>query len=328
MLSLRASLSHSQRVRLEQRLAHLMRIVLRQELRLVLEQLLKLMQSIRQGRAISYRNIIQLRRTTSVLDERDLHNLAHETIRRLSIDEGRALTETLRCVANFDGERFRGVAALHQKLELVLRNRENWRAGERRPMALALRLMLKEPPFFGGATSAADLARLLKTVPQLDQQGRIQWVLGGGWAVELLTGVNLRSHHDIDTIVMTSKPLYLDTDQVHSDDYFGSLSCTRRFMLKRCVTTVEWTYRKQTFTVLVAKPEFLFLSKFVRAPRPQDWEDAKLLIQTFYKTWDRRLTRALLDRTACDFAGRPLMFEAFRFKSATTVIVRLATIWF
>jgi hypothetical protein len=327
MLSMGFKVGH--RLKLEQRLAQLMRLVLRQELRLVLEQLLKLMQSIRLGQAISYGNIIQLRRATNQLDERDLYNLAHETVRRLSIDEGRALTETLGCVANFDGDRFRGIAALYQKLEIVLHKREGERVGERRPMALALRLMLKEQPFFAGDhTSKADLARLLKTVPQLDQHGRIQWVLGGGWAVELLTGVNLRSHHDIDTILMTSKPLYLDTDQVHSDDYFGSLSCTRRFMLQRCVTTIEWTYRKQTFMVQVAKPEFLFLSKFVRAPRPQDWEDAKLLIQTFRETWDRRLTRALLDRTACDFVQRPRMLRALRFKSATTVIARLATIWY
>ena len=44
-----------------------------------------------------------------------------------------------------------------------------------------------------------DLETLLNTQPPMSKRGNVNYILGGGWASEILTG-NVREHHDLDVV--------------------------------------------------------------------------------------------------------------------------------
>lgn len=134
-----------------------------------------------------------------------------------------------------------------------------------------------------------DLETLLRTHPQVTPKGEIQYLVAGGWAVELLTGVE-RHHHDLDVINLVGIPFSYRLDEQKPEQYFETLSLQPEEYLDH-MTAVDWTRKtfvstiprkkaKKTHHVYVPVPEFLFLSKiagFLRAPRDKDYVDLESL---------------------------------------------------
>jgi len=249
----------------------------------------------------------------------DRQDIAHELVRRSKAWESAALISILRFSAVRHRE-FSGVynfsCAIKDKLEL------RQVAQQKQATSLGLRMILKLPDFLGGQPGEPEnLAALVGSVPQWnDSTERYEWVLAGGWAVELLTGVHLRSHHDLDAVLLVGKPLCLDCDVVHTEDYFGVLSCTSRFIRDNCIVTRDWEYEDNYFSIGLLCPEFLFLSKILRPPRPQDWEDVKLLVQHFSEKWDLNLILKLIRRNSCGFTQTRKLMRVLRTRDVESII--------
>lgn len=162
---------------------------------------------------------------------------------------------------------------------------------------------------------------MLAAVPQWnDSIDRYEWVLAGGWAVEILTGENLRLHHDIDAVLLVGTPLHLDCDVVNTEDYFDVLSCTPRFIRANCIVKQIWQYEDNRYAVGLLCPEFLFLSKILRPPRPKDWEDVKLLLFHFAKDWDLKLMLKLIHRNNCGFDQTRKLMRILRTRNVNSII--------
>lgn len=305
--------------RLEQHVQQLLKQELRQDLRLVLEQLLEILQRLVQKWEISMEDVRGLNDTMARLPYGDRQGIAHELVRRSSTTNAQVLESVLRFAARQERE-FSGVhnfaLAIGDKIELCQAHRQA------HAVTIGLRLILKRPEFMGGKSGEPEnLADLLESVPQADETTqRYSWILGGGWAVELLTGEHLRWHHDLDAVLLTGKPLYLDCDVVHTEDYFGVLSCTSRFIRSNCIQEQEWEYDGRSYTVGMLCPEFLFLSKILRSPRPQDWEDVQLLVRRFANDWDLELIRKLISRNNCGFTQTRTLMKILRTRNAQAII--------
>lgn len=323
------SFGHYQRV--EHRLEQMQKLELRQELKLVLRLLLKLVQALAQTQCITLEQIQEIRQAVAGLADRDVSDLAHETIRRGGLRNAFAVSETLHAVARFAPDAFGTLTEFANAVTGAARREENRRDRhvQHQGPVLALRLILREPepPFLGGCVGTPEnLAQLLDAVPQRSDAGDVRWVLGGGWAVELLTGRS-RPHHDIDTVVMARDPLYLDTDAVHTDNYFGILSCTRLFLARHCTRRVTWTHGGRTHDVVVLTPEFLFLSKFLCTPRDKDWADVVALVETFAETWDLVLLGKLLKRNQCSFTRTRELMRVLRLRKPEQILAHLRSFW-
>ena len=187
---------------------------------------------------------------------------------------------------------------------------------------LALRLILKTPDFFGGTDGTPEnLAQLLIAMPQqYGENADLCWVLGGGWAIELLTETHLRHHHDIDTVIVSDHPYFLDCDEVNTDDYFGVIGCTRKFLLEECVTVAYWSFGLFTDYVSILAAEYLFLSKILKTPRPQDWDDVQLLVRKFCGNWNLDLMRKLIRRNTCGFKKGSQLLKLLETRHAETIL--------
>lgn len=283
-------------VELKQKLSQELRLEVRQ----ALELLLKIVQAILLRQHITWASLQSLERRVGEMDADDRRHLA----RQLG-DQG--LTFVSEIAATFEAaHRRRGdfqelhlFAAMLQRHRAAARAMQVHRAAD---VGIALRMVLRPPRTGGTPGTPENLAMVLTDAPQ-QYDGFPVWALAGGWAVELLTGVHLRMHHDIDTLVLGDRPFHLDTDVVHTEDYFGVISCDRDLVVHSCTTIVPWKYGEQDFVVLVAKPEFLFMSKFLMPPRPQDWDDVQLLVRRFARDWDLNLLRRLIRHQCCGFKG-------------------------
>lgn len=134
--------------------------------------------------------------------------------------------------------------------------------------------------------SPEDLETLLTDCPQEDEQGGINYLLSGGWAVEILTGKK-REHHDLDIINLSRVPLNWRIDEQKPENYFGTISMRPQEMLDNHVQQTSWDMSESypeisdsQFTVYVPGNEYLFLSKiagFLREPRNKDYSDLQSL---------------------------------------------------
>lgn len=313
-----------------QRVEQMTKLELSQKIKQLLRLLLSLLQTLRLTQRVTIAQVQEIHQAVAQLETQDLDDLAYELVRQGGLRQGRALSQVLQAVAEFSPSKFSGVnqfaLALHQVVidEEYRRDIRRRREGPR----LALLMIMCEPDFLGGLPGTPEnLAVLLKSIPQIDDQVHVQWLLAGGWAVELLTGKHLREHHDIDCVVMTTKPLYLDTDEVNSDDYFGTISCTPSFLQKHCMRKVAWQFGEQSFEVAVLCPEFLFLSKFLDAPREKDWDDVVELVKTFSATWDLNLMSKLIRRNTCSFTRTRELMAILRQKDSEKILAALANFW-
>lgn len=132
--------------------------------------------------------------------------------------------------------------------------------------------------------SPESLYRFLKTHPQ-QSDGSINYLIGGGWAVELLSG-KVREHHDLDVVRLNGKPWQFRVDEKGSENYFEAISMDAERMLEHYSMKVRWNPglhgledgRKMDIWIL--RPEFILVSKlvgFARAPREKDSEDISAL---------------------------------------------------
>lgn len=304
-------MSLSMSPRLEQRIKQTLKQELRQEIRLALEQLLRLIQTLQLGQKLDMARLLQFQERVTTLDAADYRGL----IRKLSDEGGGNLRELAHA--------FTGVAQRHDQLRELAKfgthlasraesmERESYKPehfGIGLRMALRLRHKLEEPVPHGISGTPENLETLLEMYPQSAPDGTLRWILAGGWAVELLTGAHLRDHHDIDTLLLTKRPRFLDTDHIKSDDYFGVISCTDDFVTGYCCQGVPWVWNGKTYYLMVMRPEFLFCSKFLKSPRDKDWDDVVQLVQGFSKTWNLLLIRRLIDRNSCRFRrGKELL---------------------
>lgn len=321
-------MSIEQRLTLRQSLELLLKQELRQELKLAIKQLLTLFQKLEQCLRHGLELTLTDHQLHAFVDTASKVTFAEWTFVNDRVSQMRnagVIASVFRIIGGWDN-RCATLAAIGH----ALHREEHERSAHHGPR-IALRILLRNPKWFGGVSgSSYNLWSLLNAVPQLNSLDAAEtipnkrWILAGGWAVELLTSVHLRPHHDIDTLILSHTPLRLDTDVVIPTDYFKVLSCTGSFISTKCTTAVEWTYRKKRKTVYVTKPEFLFASKFLRPPRPQDWNDVKLLIRRFCHEWDLDLIRKLCRRQACGFTRTAELMQILSSRQAAPIIDALA----
>ncbi len=304
------------RAELQQKLS----VELRMEVRLALEQLLKIVQAILLGQRITWGSLQSLERRVGEMSHDDRRYLAHQVSEQglTFVRDLVAMVEAAHRQRGF-GELVAFAGTLHRHAQ-AMRQVQRHAATD---MGVALRFVLRPPRTGGTPGTPENLASVLTAAPQ-QYDGFAVWALAGGWAVELLTGVNLRGHHDIDTLVLSDRPFYLDTDVVHPDDYFGVVSCNRDFVLHECTQIVPWRYGEHDFIVCVARPEFLFMSKFLMPPRPQDWDDVQLLVRHFSRTWNLELLRKLTHRQCCGFKGGKRLMAILALRDPEAIIAALS----
>ncbi len=298
-------LSMGQGLFLKQRMQQMMKLELSLALKQVLAQLLILLEKMLDG-TWSVQDVRVTEQALIEINREERGDLAYEFARRNQPKMIGTAIRVLKFISSQkDSDPKSALADFSRQLTAIqhdrFRKERDWQQAQQ-GLTLGLRLILKGPNWFGGKDGTPEnLAELLRGAPQRDDAGDIVWVLAGGWAVELLTGKHLRHHHDIDAVLATDDPLFLDCDEVHTDDYFGVLATTRRFLFTQCVSYVLWQHEMDRSDVAVLRPEFLFLSKILKIPRPQDWEDVQVLVEQFAATWDLDLMRKLIKRNRCGF---------------------------
>jgi|GEM_PF-4730745 len=313
--------------KLEQKLTQRLKQELRQELKLLLKQLLKLVQALKLGQVVTMRQVRDCWHAINQVPVTDWNQFARETARQcghaatmglaIALEIGREVDPQLDELGGFAEKLRHAVHADDERQRQARRDQDH---------ALAMRMVVRNPKWFGGASGHAyNLAQLLDKVPQHGRQGQILWALCGGWAVEILTGKHEREHHDLDMLVLCGDPCRLDTDAVEPDNYFDVLNCTSSYVRLRCLTVRPWTYKQRRFDVIMVCPEFLFCSKFVRRPRPQDWIDVQLLVSKFAKTWDIRLITAIAKRNRCGFDSTRELSAILKTRDPDAIIERLAS---
>lgn len=312
-------MSFGQAQRLELRIKQELKQEMRQELRLALEQVLKLVQALLQKQTLSFEQVRDCWQGIMRVPLADWGSFCR-TLRQEDGGHQAAvgLARAMRFVARKDWD------LAHLKcMADDLDGGRGKRAESDQGMHMAMQLVLRNPNFFGGGGNHPhDLNQLLMTIPQTTRSGKVRWALTGGWAVELLTG-RKRSHHDIDTLVMCKTPMHMDTDKVVPEEYFYVLSCESKFVRKNCLTEVIWKYGVHVHLVRVTRPEFLFCSKFVREPRPQDWADVQTLINSFATSWDLELIRAIAERNCCGFEAIDALTAALKLPVPNAIIKAL-----
>ncbi|GEM_PF-6132735 len=114
-------------------------------------------------------------------------------------------------------------------------------------------------------TDVSRLKQLLRTIPQR-QNGRLAYVIGGGWAVEVLTG-KAREHGNINVLVVDSKRTTLESNRCL--DYLGVQYLDKALadaLVKRDVIKGNWT--RGECDVYVPSHEFMVGTKLL--PRTVD----------------------------------------------------------
>lgn len=333
MMGLSLGTNCYQALKTTQRLEQMLKLALRQELRLLLRQLIRLLQKIVQEQRIDLAQLHAIDETIAKVPREDFADFAHEMVRR----EGLCAAESLLGVFQF-ASRYRvdrtdlfNIRLFTDDLERVvdreIGRRNRWH-GTR--MRLALCLILQNPHFFGGrGGSEDDLHELLLSCPQRDKRDNLLWILGGGWAVQLQCPGYKREHHDIDTLIVTSRPLQLDTDTTHVDEYYGTLALNRRTVVDRCVRVVQWTHEASgtQHVVDVLCPEYLFTSKFIRQPLRGDWEDVQELVRQHLTHFDLRLLRRISSQKVCGLSDWQRLRGCLESRDVAQAIPALERFW-
>ncbi len=152
------------------------------------------------------------------------------------------------------------------------------RLEQRLELQLGIGLHLHQPDFQEFLSgSKEDLLLLLKTNKQVDKEDKLNYLVSGGWAIEMLTGKK-REHHDLDVISISEVPLTYSVDNQEPENYFGVFSVPGEKMASDYTQKVTWERR----TVYVPTNEFLLLSKlagFMRQPRDKDLHDIEAISQ-------------------------------------------------
>lgn len=145
-----------------------------------------------------------------------------------------------------------------------------------------MRLRLRFEDFSGLEGTPENLLEILDTIPQVDTNGDISYLIGGGWGVEILTSLP-REHHDIDVVILDETiPYNFRTDNRKPEDYFSIICTDSQDIRTNHTTPHHWEYGKRD--VYTPGCEFLLVSKvcegFGREPRDKDYEDAGRILQT------------------------------------------------
>ena len=150
----------------------------------------------------------------------------------------------------------------------------------------AVPLEFEIPPGTVGA-----LSELLDEESQKDVEDRLRYLLTGGLAVEVITGVS-RYHNDIDLVLFQFERRknwsnrYL-TDDVRPDKYWVQMEFDAAYLEE-----TAWTARFQVNgieqTVLTVHPAIILVQKLSndwgKFPREEDIKDAKELIKFWQKS--------------------------------------------
>ncbi|MDD9898082.1 MAG: hypothetical protein OXU45_03685, partial [Candidatus Melainabacteria bacterium] len=182
--------------------------------------------------------------------EQDVKSVAHEVVREVGLKQAATLGNAISFVNELDNYPYRSLEELSHTLNATLKEQmeENWDSdglalAAQEGQNQAMRLVLKEPSL-GIPGTHANLAMVLNLVKQSDEYsketGILNWVLGGGLAVELQTNQYTRDHKDIDMLCLASEPSFLDTDKVRAGDYFGVISSDSEYISEHCVDCVDW----------------------------------------------------------------------------------------
>ncbi len=132
-----------------------------------------------------------------------------------------------------------------------------------------------------------NLEKMLKEFPQKSKRGSPNYLLAGGWAVELLTG-NQREHEDIDVICIDEEYLSIFNTSVGSsrtNDQRAAIYYAMNFgkiptaSIRRNYTQeIEWVNSDQL--VVIPSTEFLLLSKILGPLREKDLYDVVAILKT------------------------------------------------
>lgn len=313
-----------QRQRLQQRIEQMLKLELKQELRQLLKQVLKLLKK----QVITFETLFELRQKLRDVPSQNYNEFSHEIIRLAGLDNAYNMYLHMRMAYTLSPPEFATFGSFLQVFDRKIKDEKNRRNKRHKKVMIHTLRLVMEPPFKGNGSSFDDLLEILEAVPQVNEDGHLQWALAGGWAVELLTGV-MRDHHDIDTVALTSKPVHLDTDHQESSNYFDIISCSGHFLRKNCIEEVEIGNQDEgeTEKVYVLCPEFLFLSKFLRPPRQHDWLDIIALIDHYGQDLNLKLILKIIHKNICSFNRTRELMQILRLDDTQEMVARLGLFW-
>lgn len=110
------------------------------------------------------------------------------------------------------------------------------------------------------ATDVSRLKELLRTIPQR-QHGKLAYVIGGGWAVEILTGKE-REHGNINVLVVDPRRTTLESNRCL--DYLGVQyldDALEKALIKKDIVKGKWKRGRQN--VYVPSREFMIGTKML-----------------------------------------------------------------
>lgn len=164
-------------------------------------------------------------------------------------------------------------------------------------LCLEMRMELRQdvfPPSLGIDGTPKNLKSVLRRVPQFDKENnRINYLISGGWACEILSGRE-RKHKDIDILILNTDLYYEDTDNMEPENYFGIISTTADVIKKNHISKKYWMLGRKN--IYVPSVEFLIASKLApykgKPARSKDLEDVVDLLQTRSKINFKNLVSA------------------------------------
>jgi len=152
---------------------------------------------------------------------------------------------------------------------------------------LSLGMLLKGGTFEG-------FFKLISKFPQRSSEGRINYLLASGLAMDFFIGRKSRYHRDIDIVVVNG---WLDTDLhfrridvVRPNTFWNGLSFEDGFLVSSAVEI-----EREDHGVLIVHPAIILVQKLANKgeipPREKDFKDVRLLVNNFSSLPDEEKMR-------------------------------------
>jgi hypothetical protein len=163
----------------------------------------------------------------------------------------------------------------------------------------------KRPTLYGSRENVgiADILALQSKEPQMDESGRLRYLITGGWVVHLIANVH-RAHNDVDLVVLDEKDDWYKKygfDTVTPKNNWAELGLNREDLEQTAWITKIQIFN-ESWQVITVHPAIIAVQKLSnhleRSPRPVDLADVERLIAF----WERSLN--------CDPSWGPVISKA------------------
>lgn len=299
------------------------------EMKMILGILLGVIKSLKACQYVDIKTLkhinSQLAQNRNKISRKELTGLAKIFVKKSGVNAAERFKQSIQAVAKFvpDLDDLRDFADDIGKVikKHASRKLENQR--KRGGVSSALRALLFgryniQPRF---DQSADGILKLIKAIPQC-VDGKPLWALAGGWAVEFLTGEK-RDHQNLDVLVIEKNPFPISSSNTRADDYFGVISSTDKFITNNCLQEIKFNGQ----FVITLKPEYLFLSKFLKSPREKDSQDLRSLVKAFGKTWNLKLMSKIIDKNNCGFKWKAELLGILNSPDPDEILKKLSEFW-